>query len=94
MLRGITKDVSVLVTELRSFPVIETNWETYPCYYEVISPIIVQTSEGIKLVRRGDYLVWGKEGNFEVFKSKDWQNLFGKFLKENLKGGELIEKKS
>lgn len=93
MLRGVTKDVDVFITELRSFPVIETNWELYPYYYKAITPMFVRTDGGIKFVKKGDYLVWGKGESFEIFKANDWQNLFGKFLKDNLKEMEYLEKK-
>lgn len=94
MLRGVTKDVSVFITELRSLPVIETKWETYPYYYKVVSPMFIQTDSGTKLVKKNDYLVWNENDNFEIFKSSDWQNLFGKFLKENLEEMEYLEKKN
>lgn len=93
MLRGVTKDLCVLTTEIRSIPVIETNWEQYPYYYKVVAPMFIHTDSGIKHLKKDDYLVWDDSGNFKIFESAIWQNLFGKFLKDNLKGEERIEKK-
>lgn len=94
MFRGVTKDVNVFTLDIRSFPVIETTWSKYPYYYEIISPMVVKANEQMVSLVKGDYLVWDSKDNMLVFKSKDWQNAYGKFLKEKMKGEHKLEKKT
>lgn len=85
MQRGLTKDIKVFTTELRSFPIIETFWESYPYYMEVRTPFtFVNSRLNIEEVHKGDYIVWDNQDNFRGFKKSTWNKLYGDYLKDNL----------
>lgn len=90
MLRGITKDLTFLVSEVRSIPIIESFWEEYPIYYEFPSDAYIVLKGKIIEVKRGNTLAWDKNGKMHFFNGTEWQNKYGKFLK----GQRENEKKS
>mgnify|MGYP003450773785 CR=1 FL=1 len=91
MQRGLTKNIAVITTDLRAFPVIETFWEQYPFYIEVKTPITFINSDlEIEDVFKGDFIVWKGDKEFRGMKKSTWNKLYGDYLKENIsKKGEL-----
>ena len=90
MQRGVTKNIAVVTTDLRAFPVIETFWGEFPYYIEVKSPLTFINSDfEIEDVFKGDFIVWDTKG-FRGMKKSTWNKLYGTYLKENIsKKGEL-----
>lgn len=91
MQRGLTKNIAVVTTDLRAFPIIETFWEKYPFYIEVKTPLTFINSDfEIEDVFKGDYIVWEDDNSFRGMKKSTWNKLYGDYLKENIsKKGEL-----
>lgn len=90
-----TKTLAVVTTELRNFSVVETNWERYPYFYKVTSPMTIVLNNknfNIKDVFKDDYIVWNKDNTMLVMRQAVWDKIYGEFLKtymkENFKGVE------
>ena len=78
--RGITKDLPVIITQIRALPVIETGWELYPCYYEVTGKMDFISYGLVKTVHKGDFIVWDDYGNAIPLRKNVWNKLYGKYL--------------
>lgn len=86
MERGVTKDVTIVLSQLRSIPVIETFWEEYPFYYEATGKLDFVDSYGnLRTIHKGDFIVWDKSGAFKPRRKYSWNKMYGEYLKESLK---------
>ena len=94
MLRGLTKDLTVITTNLRSLPVIETGWDKFPYYYEATGQFSFVDYYGMpRTIYAGDYIVWDNNDRFMAKRKNVWSKLYGDFLmkKEN-ENEKLLEK--
>ena len=80
--RGITKDLPVVITQIRALPIIETGWEEYPCYYEVTGKMDFISYGTVKTVHKGDLIVWNEYENAIPMRKNVWNKLYGKYLME------------
>lgn len=86
MLRGITKDLTVVVSQIRTLPVIETGWDKFPYYYEATGQLDFVDYYGmLRTIYKGDFIVWDNEDRFMAKRKNVWSKLYGNFLmkKEN-----------
>ena len=86
MLRGITKDLTVVVSQIRALPVIETGWDKFPYYYESTGQLDFVDYYGmLRTIYKGDFIVWDSEDRFMAKRKNVWSKLYGNFLmkKEN-----------
>lgn len=80
-----TKTLAIVTTELRNFPIVETNWKDYPFYYKANTAMtIVLKDFDIKDVFKDDYIVWDKNDKIHVMRYTIWNKMYGKFLKNYL----------
>lgn len=81
MLRGITKDLTVVVSQTRALPVIETGWEKYPFYYECTGHLDFVDYYGmLRSIYKGDFIVWDNKGRHIPMRKNIWNKLYGNYL--------------